>query len=275
MKKIFLLLSIGLLMISCSSDENEIPESQISSLIKLEQKRFENGVLIEKIIFEYNNDRPTLASFYNDNNQLIYTSEWNYSVSNYLSSIKGYLPNGTLNTETNITYDNSNRIIKTERSEEDGTYLTTTNFTHNNDNTITSDTNSNGNTSTKTFEINSNGIINKEIVNSDVRVSVEYDNLSPITSTSFSTTYNYTYQENGSLPFSFENIFGTNRINAVLFQNNLADSINSLTTRLVTEIASSSSTENYVYTLNEDNFPLSKKDYYNTELMNEFNYTYE
>jgi hypothetical protein len=58
------------------------------------------------------------------------------------------LPNGTLNSETNITYDNSNRIIKTERIiEESGKYLTTTNFTHNSNNTITSETNSNGNTS--------------------------------------------------------------------------------------------------------------------------------
>lgn len=274
MKKLFLLLSIGILIISCSSDENEIPENQTSNLIKIEQRQFENGILTEKIIFEYNNNRPTIASFYDDDNQLTYTSEWNYS-NNYLSSIKGYLANGTLDSETNITYDNSNRIIKTERTEENGTYLTTTNFTHNNDNTIISDTNSNGNTSTKTFEINSNGIINKEIVNGDVRVSVEYDNLTPITSTSFSTTYNYTYQDNGLLPFSFDKVFGTNPINVVLFQNYLDNSIGSLTTKLVTKITSSSSTEEYVYTLNEDNFPLTKKDFYNSELVNEFDYTYE
>ena len=140
---------------------------------------------------------------------------------------------------------------------------------------IRDSTNSNGNTSIKTFEVNNNGIIDKEIINGDVRVSVEYNNLSPITSTSFSSTYNYTYQENGSLPFSFENIFGTIRINAVLFQNSLADSIGSLTTELVTGITSGSSSEEYVYTLNEDNFPLTKKDYYNGELTNEFDYTYE
>lgn len=276
MKKLLLLLllSIGISTISCSSDENEVPENQTSNLIKLEQRQFENGVLSEKIIFEYNNDKPTKASFYEDNNQLTYTSEWNYS-NNYLSSIKGYLANGALDSETYITYDSSNRIIKTERTEENGTYLTTVNFTHNNDNTIISDTNSNGFTSTKTFEINSNGIINKEIVNGDVRVSVEYDNLTPITSTSFSTTYNYTYQDNGLLPFSFDNVFGTNLINTVLFQNNLGDSIGSLTTRLVTKITSSSYTVEYVYTLNEDDFPLTKKDYYNGELVNEFDYTYE
>jgi hypothetical protein len=275
MKKIFLLLSIGLLIISCSSKESEIIENQTSSLIKVEQRQFENGILSEKIIFEYNNNRPILASFYDEDNQLTYISEWNYSNNNYLSSTKGYLQNGTLNSETNITYDNSNRIIKTEIEGENGSYFVTTNFTHNSDNTITSYTNSSGHTSTKTFEINNNGIIDKEIVNGNIRVSVEYDNLRPITSTLYSTTYNYTYQENGSLPFTFESIFGTNRINAVLFQNYLDDSIESLTTRLLTKITSSLSTKEYVYTLNEDNFPLTRKDYYNGKLVNELEYTYE
>jgi hypothetical protein len=275
MKKLFLLLSIGLLIISCSSEENEIAENQTSKLIELEQRQFQNGILTEKIISKYNNNKLTLTSFYDENNQLTHTFEWNYSNNNYLSSIRGYLSNGTLISETNITYDSSNRITQTVRSERNGTYLITTNFTHNSDNTINSYTNSSGNTSTKTFEVNNNGIIDKEIINGDVRVSVEYNNLSPITSTLFSSTYNYTYQENGSLPFSFANIVGTIRINAVLFQNSLADSITSLTTELVTGITSGSSSEEYIYTLNEDNFPLTKKDYYNGELTNEFDYTYE
>jgi hypothetical protein len=48
-EKNILLLSIGLLLISCSSEENKIRKNQISSLIKLEQRQFENGVLTEKI----------------------------------------------------------------------------------------------------------------------------------------------------------------------------------------------------------------------------------
>ncbi|CAM1334175.1 hypothetical protein [Tenacibaculum aestuariivivum] len=274
MKNLLLLFSIGLLLIFCTSEENEITENKKASLIKLEQRQIENGVLTEKIIFEYKNNKPTLASFYDNNNQLTATSEWIYS-NNALSSIKGYSSNGTLNSEKNITYDNSNRIIKTERTEENGTYLTTTNFTYNNDNTITSVTNSNGNTSTKIFEINSTGIINREIVNGNIRVSIDYDNLTPISSTSYSTTYNYTYKDNGSLPFSFDSVFGTNRINVVLFQNYLDNSIGSLITKLITKITSNSSTEEYVYTLNEDNFPLTKKGFYDGKLVNEFDYTYE
>ena len=98
---------------------------------------------------------------------------------------------------------------------ENGTNFTTTNFTHNSDNTINSHTNKNGDISTKIFEINDNGVIDKEIVNGEVRVSVEYDDFTPISSTSLSRTFNYTYQENGFLPYSFE----TNTINVVLYSD--------------------------------------------------------
>jgi len=132
MKKILLLLSIGLLIISCSSDESEtpdviipenqiseneipdiqIPENQISNLTQTEQRVFEDGALTETIVTEYDDNKLTLSSFYDSDNQLTFTSEWSYD-NNYVSSIKGYLPNGTLSSEQNITYDDSNRIIKT------------------------------------------------------------------------------------------------------------------------------------------------------------------
>jgi hypothetical protein len=277
MKKLFLLLSIGLLMTSCSSEENEIPVTQTQSLVKIEQRQFDfnSGALTEKIIFEYNNQRPTLASFYDENSQLTYTSEWNYSNNNLLSSIRGYLPNGTLDSETTITYDNSNRIIETKRLEDNSTYLTTTNFTHNSDNTITSETNSNGNISSKTFEINNNGIIDKEIVDGNVIISVQYENLKPISNTSYSTSYNYTYLEVGSFPFSFQSLFGNNTVNVVLFQNNLNNSLESFTTELIKKVESNNTIIEYEYTLNDDNYPLTKKDFYNGKLENEFDYYYE
>jgi|TARA_B110000240_G_scaffold2123_1_gene2486 hypothetical protein len=277
MKKLILLLSIGLLITSCSSEENEIPEIQTQVLVKIEQRQFDfnNGALTEKIIFEYNNQRPTIALFYDENNQLTYTSEWNYSNNNFLSSIKGYLPSGTLDSETNITYDSSNRIIQTKRSEENSTYLTTTDFTHNSNNTITSNTNSNGNISSKTFEINNIGIIDKEVVNGNVIVSVQYEDLKPISKTSYSTSYNYTYLVSGSFPSSFQSIFGNNTVNVVLFQNSLDNSLESFTTELIKKVESNSTIIEYTYTLNNDNYPLTKKDFYNGKLENEFDYYYE
>lgn len=278
MKKLNLILItfIGLLLIlSCSSDDNDNSQIHTSQLIKIEQRSFYNGTLEEKIIIDYSNLKPELWSFYDETNQLTGTSEWNYSSDGNLISIIGYLPNGNLNSELNISYDNSNRIVQTIRSEDNNNYVTTSNFIHNNDNTITSNTDSNGNLSSKTFEVNSNGIIDKEIVNGNVVVSVQYDNLKPISKTSYSTTYNYTYEQNGSSPIAFQNLFGTNPINVVLFQNSLDDSSDSLTNELITEITSTSSTEEYVYTLNDDNFPLTRKDYYNGELDDEFDYFYE
>lgn len=280
MKKQILLLGvlIGLTIFSCSSDDNDGPDEQIpeqTQLVQVVQRRFDNEILDEIIIIDYSNQKPELWSFYDDSDQLTYITEWNYSSNGYLSSIKGYLPNGNLDYELIINYDNSDRIIQTTRSEENSTYITITNFTHNSDNTITSNTNSNGNTSTKTFEINNNGIIYKEIVNGNITVSVQYDNLKPISKTSFSTTYSYNYLGNGINPFTFQNVFDTNPINVILFQNSLADSSDSLTTELITKITSDSSTKEYVYTLNEDNFPLTRKDYYNGELEDEIDYSYE
>jgi len=273
MKKLILLLSIGLSIISCSPQENET--SQVPALIKVEQRQFHNEVLTEKIILEYNNQKPVLTSFYDKNNQLTYISEFNYSSTDYLSSTKGYLPNGTLNSETNITYDNSNRIIKIISSEENNTYIRTTNFTYNNDNTITSKTNSNGNISTKIFVINNDGIIDKEIINENVVTSVVYENLKPLSKTSYSTLSNYTYLENGSLPFSFYNVFKNNSTNVVLLQNNLNDSLESFTTELIKKVASNSNIFEYTYTLNDDNYPLTKKEFYNGKLSNEFDYYYK
>lgn len=266
---------IGLTILSCSSDDTNDSQKESTQLVQVEQRRFDNGILYEKIIIDYSNQKPQLWSFYDDSNQLTYTTQWNYLSNGSVSSLKGYLANGNLDYELTINYDSNNRIIETTRSEENNTYITTTNFTHNSDNTITSITDNNGNTSTKTFEINSNGIIDKEIVNGIVTVSVQYDNLNPISKTSYSTTYNYAYSDNGTFPFTFQSIFGTNPINVVLFQNSLADSSDSLTTELITEINSNSSTQEYIYTLNENNFPLTRKCYYNGELEDEIDYTYE
>jgi hypothetical protein len=59
-----------------------------------------------------------------------------------------------------------------------------------------------------------------------------------------------------------------------MFQS-IFGSVDSLTTELITEITSNSSYEENVNTLNEDNFPLTKKDYYNGQLEKKFNFTYE
>ena len=54
MKKLNLLLTIliGLSILSCSSDDDDNPQTQISQLTKIEQRSFYNGTLEEKIIIK-------------------------------------------------------------------------------------------------------------------------------------------------------------------------------------------------------------------------------
>lgn len=271
---LLLLVSLSALISACSSDDDSTnPET--STLVRVEQSILENGVLDEKIVMDFNNQKPVRWSFYNATNQLMFFSEWNYNSNGALATIKGYLADGTLDNQLTITYDSSNRITQTTRSEENNTFIATTNFIHNNDNTITSNSNSIGNNTTKTFEVNANGIIDKEIFNGNTVAFVTYNNLNPITKTTSFNTYNYTYLSNGSTPFNFQNVFGANPINAVLFQNSLDDSSDLLATGLVTEITSDTSNQEFVYTLNDDNLPLTRKDYYNGVLDNELDYFYE
>ncbi len=290
-----LLFLIGLILFSCNSSPNEEGTNQLSEsdmdivpdepiepeekesliLVQSEQRRFRDGNLFETIIMDYSNKKPEIWSFYNSSNQLTYTTEWSYYENGYLSKIEGHLPDGTLDFELNIDYDTSGRIISTTSSQESGSFVTTTSFTHNEDLTISSRTDFAGNLSFKSFETNENGVVEREIVDGNTVVSVQYDGLDPISKTSFSTTQNYTYSNEGLAPLVFSSLFGPNPVNVVLFQNSLNDSSDSLTGRLISEINSDSSTQEYIYVLNEANFPLTREYYENGSLIDEFDYRYE
>lgn len=266
---------IGIIIFSCSSDDDsQVP--QIAQLYKMEQRAYVNGTFEEKIIFDYSNQKLELVTFYNENDDLSFSSDFIYNSQEILIGVNDYSAENSQTRELTIHYDNQNRIIQTDRvylSNPDDHLLV--DFTHNSDNTITSISTAPINIQEHVFEINENGIIDKEIYDGEVVVSVEYNNSNPITVMFYSTTYSYTYLENGVMPLGFQNIFGDNPINVVLFQNSLQDSLNTLATGLVSNITSSLSTEEYVYTLNEDNLPLTRKDYYNGELRYEFDFYYE
>ncbi len=276
-RNVLLGMLIGMLFISCSSDDdNESQEPQIAQLYKMEQRAYYNGTLEEKIIFDYSNQKLELVTFYNENDVLGGSSDFIYNSQGILIGVNDFSADNSLTRELTIIYDGQNRIIQTDRvylSNPDVHLLV--NFIHNSDNTITSMSSGPNNTQEKVFEINSNGIIDKETYEGNVVASVEYYNSNPITVIFGPATYSYTYLENGVMPLGFQNIFGDNPINVVLFQNSLADSAGTLATGLVSNITSGLSTEEYVYTLNEDNLPLTRKDYYNEELANELDFYYE
>ena len=263
-------------MISCLSEEIESSPNYFPILSRIERLSFEGGSLTERMIIKFNSNKPTFASFYDNYGQLKSIIKWSYFKNNYLSSIKAYLPDGTSTLETNIIYDSENRIVKTERKDKKGIYLSISNFKYNKDNTITCYTERGKKLSSKLFVVNNRGMIEKELVNGNVNVLVEYDNFSPVKLKTFSDTYTYKYMEKGYFPFSFDKILGSSKVNLILFNNSIENTlIQDLSVRLPIKILSKSETEDYVYILNQYNLPVTKKYYYNGNLHSEYYYSYK
>ena len=109
---------------------------------------------------------------------------------------------------------------------------------------------------------------------SSISKTVDYNNLNPITKTTSFTTYSYEYLDNGSFP-STCSIFGTNPANVVLFGNSLSDQSDSLTSELISKITSDSSSKEFIYSLDDNGYPISMQSFYDGNLRNEFKYTYE
>jgi len=278
MKKLNLVKLLAVLLVfNCSSDDNSNnTESQKTRIAKIEQKIFDfnnSSLLEERIVIDYSDGKQILWSFYNNNDDLTSTEEWNYSSIGYLISIKSFLADGSPYSEEYIIYDDDNRISQTTYSDTDS-FNKTISFKHNNENTITANIDSNGANSSKVFELNSNGVIHKEIRNGNIIVSVDYNNLNPITKTTSFTTYSYEYLDNGSFP-STCSIFGTNPANVVLFGNSLSDQSDSLTSELISKITSDSSSKEFIYSLDDNGYPISMQSFYDGNLRNEFKYTYE
>ncbi|WP_203292497.1 hypothetical protein [Luteirhabdus pelagi] len=242
MKKRTLLIvfAIGATILSCSSEEDtndNNPQQEAPMVAETEQRIFESGSLSERVVTSFENGKPKTWTFFDATGDITFRTDWLYNGSDNLTTINGFLPNGEQSYTLTITYDGSERISEMVRSEQSGSFITTTTFTHNNDNTITAITESDGFESTKTFEVNSDGIIDKEIEDGTEIATVQYDGLKPISKTANSTTYSYTYETNGSNPYAMQSIFGDTPINVVLFQNSLADASDSLTTELISEIS--------------------------------------
>ncbi|MCT8339736.1 hypothetical protein MG296_06700 [Flavobacteriaceae bacterium TK19130] len=269
---------IGVTMFSCSSEENtndDNPQQDAPMVVETEQRIFENGSLSERVVTTYDLGKPEAWTFFDANGDITFRTEWLYNGNNNLTTINGFLPNGEQSYALTITYDNSGRISELVRSEQSGTFITTTTFTHNNDNTITAITESDGFESTKTYEVNNDGVIDKEIEDGTVVAMVEYDGLKPISKTANSTAYSYTYETNGSNPYAMQSFFGDSPINVVFFQNSLADASDSFTTELISEISTDFGIRTFQYTLDADGFVTSRKTFTNGELNDEFDYTYE
>lgn len=281
MKKLIKLSIITLLFISCSNDDNPIDSvDNEKSLIKMIQTRFDNGALDEMIEFEYKDNKPLKTSFYNSENELMGYTDWLYNDKKLLASTKNYLPDGTLQSQSVLTYDGKNRIIQKDTSDDEGKYKSINNFTHNNDNTITANAISGTYESTKTFHINADGLIYKETVANKTTIEVIYDGNNPTSIITSYGTSTYTYDELNSRKGIFFNqyntIFGENKINPILWGYYLEDQVGSNADKYqIKQKFSNGHIEENKYIFGSDGYPLSMKRYYNDELTDEMEYVYD
>ena len=280
MRRIFLLSILITFLISCSNndDATEPIINPVKQLLKTDNYLFENGNLNIKISTKYENNKPVTDSVYDSSNQLSYYSKNFINTNNLASSIKVYIPNGTLSIENNIIYDNSGKITQINNTQPSGSSVI--NFTFNPNNTITSATISNGSVVvTKTFFFNTNDIINKEINGSNTKEFIYDSNKNLTQNTSLNITNNYEYNEPHLKPsiLQFDNstIVGSTKMNTVLIGNTLDDQNNTFGDKLISKITTSNGIIfDYVYIYNSDNYPTNVKTYRNNQLVSELFYTY-
>jgi hypothetical protein len=280
MRRIFLLSILITFLISCSNndDATEPIINPVKQLLKTDNYLYENGNLNIKISTKYENNKPVTDSVYDSSNQLSYYSKNFFNTNNLASSIKVYIPNGTLSIENNIIYDNLGKIIKIIKNQPSGSYVF--NYILNSNNTITSEIVSNGSVvSTKTFHLNTNEIIYKEVNGSNTKEFIYDSNKNLIQNTAFNVTYNYEYNEPHLKPsiLQFDNstIVGSTKMNTVLIGNTLDDQNNTFGDKLISKISTSNGIiYDYVYIYDSDNYPTNVKTYINNQLVSELFYTY-
>jgi len=141
-----------------------------------------------------------------------------------LSAINDFSTEDVLVRKLEITYDNQDRIINTDQVYSSSpTEHKVVTFTHNSDNTIDSEQSFLGYVENRVFEVNAEGLIDKELEDGAVVVSVVYDGNDPISKTVSSEVYHYSYHQTGVFPSNVEGFLGnnTNPINYVLNENNI------------------------------------------------------
>jgi len=279
---LFLLAVLTIFTISCSSDndenieeEPEQQETETTGLIKFEEWKVINGDLKLRTVNEFENSKHIKFSYYH-NGQLDNYITPEYNSDGFLSKEINHNPDGTILSTASITYDNEDRITKIIYDSYTETHISyTTSFTHNADNTIVSERVLSGNTDTKTFKLNQNGLVHQELIGGNIVANVTYDGFKPSTLNSDAGDFTYSYETEGKLPYSYEDFYGENPINPILYANDLEGGFDFLTTDLISSIVSNESQTTFEYTLNENKNPTLTKMYKNGSLVKEFRYFYE
>lgn len=263
MKKLFLLTITSLLIFGCSSDDGST-NTQPKKITRRSYTGNPNEA-IQRYLFS--NGKLESIKLYNSSN--LFKESINYK----------YFSNGLLRTITksdysyshSFIYDNQNRIMhmKYENSELNESYYV--NYTYNNDNTITAE--SFGTTeNVKTYYLNSNNLIYKE-VNGDTTYEVVFDGYNAISGSSsimFSRSFEYS---DTNLQFNIDYLTGGYASNGVLMYNSLyGNETFSANKYLLKEIGGD--TFKHQYTFDSNGRPITRLDYKNDNLTDEFQYEY-
>ena len=273
MKKLLLpCLAATLLFVSCSDDDNTPGTDPNAVYLKTMKQHMAD----EDIVFHYSDNGKLASAYYSAAGQLTAHDTLVYNQQELLINITTHNANNTLLFTRNCTYDNQDRINHRESHEyvQGVDYSSSTDYVFNSDNTITSTTNSSWGSTVKTFYLNSNTIIYKEVSGSAV-YELALDGENPVTATSGwgVKTFEYDNTHNMSL-LNVANQVGNYKPNAVLLTNSLEDNATAIITKYLIKETSGDDVREFQYTFDTAGLPVKRMDYNNGILYNEMEYLY-
>lgn len=269
MKKLLLgALMLASIFTSCSDDsDNNVG----NGLVQIKQTTYdETGAIDEKFTINYQGGKPTTADSFTPNGVLTSHTIFAYD-GGLLDGTLTYSPSNTLLSSTEYAYDNMGRIMSVTSQEDD--YLMQTAYTFNNDNTITATVNG---TATRTFYLNSAGLIYKE-ANVNGSYELTYNGTNPVSAThSFGGTTTFTYDDQHDFALlGTQPLYGSYQPNEVLAARYLQDANTYAATKYLLAETSPSYSSTHVYTFDEQGRPATRKDYGNGVWQSEVEYVYE
>jgi len=276
MKKILFSLTALILLTSCSDDDTESITNQGPQLVKMKSISYYNNVIEGYSIYDYSNEHPFRLTSYNGRNEVISYHIYSYNSDGLLVSIKNYNSDNTQAGISDYIYDANGRISSSNNNSSD--YTGSTIYTYNNDNTITGITTTNTHTATKTYYTNNDNLIYKEIDNNNNFFEIVFDGFNPVSSRgTYSSPVSYEYMDSPTPPANYyqENVFGSYKPNAALFDTSVEDHELDYATKYEKKEIRSGSVTEFEYVFNDAQLPINVKEYRNGTLEGEREYTYE
>tara|TARA_Y100000815_G_scaffold264596_1_gene280426 strand:+ start:9300 stop:10190 length:891 start_codon:yes stop_codon:yes gene_type:complete len=258
------------------TNENQDPEEKL--LINIEQLIYgENGSLLSKSISEYIDEKIDTELYYSPDNVLESYSKYMYNSQGKINSIAIYNAGNEKTYEATLIFDSDTRIIEKVEFLYNLNIEKNTTYNYTSNNTIVSTFNNNGNLQERTFELGSNGIINKEILDGAIVGTIVLDNqLKLLERMYYDESYIYSYQETGQNPISYYKLFGDNPNNLILYVNDLGCSTClNFSNRFINEIESNQSTTTFDFVFDNNNLLVSMNEYKDGSLYIKNNFTYE